>query len=246
MNSDIWRYNAAYRYAYSLSTDSRYHNRAWNDIEPEVRGYWEKEYEKVGAWEEFKDTVQQAWQDFSQSEDPYEVYKSNFQRQHPSYYDEGTNSFDRHDAAYRYGYTLGTDEGNRGRPWSEIEAEARQNWAEHHQEHGLWDEIKESVRHAWNSLTGADDEYEAARDEYHRHYNETYAGSGRPYLDYDPAYRYGHSLVVEDRYPGRAWDDLEPEVREYWESEYRNTRQWDDYRDAVKHGYDIMQLRMGV
>jgi len=243
---DFWHDNLVYRYAYALAMDERYRGKAWSEVEPEVRRYWENEYERLGAWGEFKESVRQARRELEEADDPYDVYRDRYRRRHQAYYGNGNGDYTAYEPAYRYGYTLANDDRYRGRTWAEIEAEARRQWDEDHQDQGLWEDFKDAVRHAWNSITGQDDDYEAVHEKFHRHYEENYADMDRPYLDYDPAYRYGYRLVVERRYPGRDWASIEPEVREYWETEYRHTRPWDEYKEAVRYGYDAMQVRMGV
>lgn len=78
----------------------------------------------------------------------------------------------------------------------------------------------------------------AAQDEdsyYRQHWNTYYAGAGGSYDDYEPAYRYGSSLG--ERYRGRRWDDIEPDVRRGWESQYRGSA-WENFKDAVRHGWE--------
>ena len=54
-------YEPAYRYGYTLATDTRYHGRDWSEVEPEARRHWETEHE--GAWDQFKDAVRNSWQE---------------------------------------------------------------------------------------------------------------------------------------------------------------------------------------
>jgi len=53
------RYQPAYRYGYTLASDTRYQNRNWSEIEPEVRKVWNTQNQN--SWEDFKDAVQYAW-----------------------------------------------------------------------------------------------------------------------------------------------------------------------------------------
>lgn len=53
------RYEPAYHYGYTLATDKRYMNKDWADIEAEARRAWEKNHQ--GMWEDFKDSIQYAW-----------------------------------------------------------------------------------------------------------------------------------------------------------------------------------------
>lgn len=53
------RWAPAYRYGYDLAGDKRYSNGDWKTIEPEARRHWEERGQ--GTWDEFKDTIQYAW-----------------------------------------------------------------------------------------------------------------------------------------------------------------------------------------
>jgi hypothetical protein len=55
--------------------------------------------------------------------------------------------------AYRYGYSLATDEQNSEHGWDEIEPEARLYWEKHHP--GPWERFKDSVRYAWEEIKEA-------------------------------------------------------------------------------------------
>jgi len=53
------RFQPAYRYGYTVATDSRYQGRNWSEIEPEVRKVWNTQNQN--SWEDFKDAIQYAW-----------------------------------------------------------------------------------------------------------------------------------------------------------------------------------------
>lgn len=55
------RYEPAYRYGYTLASDTRYSGKNWNAIEADVRRDWEKNNQGQGAWEDFKDSIRYAW-----------------------------------------------------------------------------------------------------------------------------------------------------------------------------------------
>ncbi len=65
----------------------------------------------------------------------------------------------------------------------------------------------------------------------------TYGVSDARYDDYDPAYRYGHSMAGSDSYRGQSWEQVEPELRSNWEHTYPQSA-WDDFKAAVKHGWE--------
>lgn len=71
------------------------------------------------------------------------------------------NYANRHDylammPAYRQGYYMGADQNYRNREWHEIEPEARQYW-ERQNNDTLWDDVKDAVRYAWESVKDAVD-----------------------------------------------------------------------------------------
>ena len=52
-------YVPAYRYGYTLATDTQYNSRNWNMLEPEAQRDWEREH--PGTWERFKAAIRHAW-----------------------------------------------------------------------------------------------------------------------------------------------------------------------------------------
>lgn len=66
-----------------------------------------------------------------------------------------------------------------------------------------------------------------------------YASADRGFDFYRPAYRYGYESA--NRYQGRGFDDIEPELRKGWDRyEHRgeNKSTWEDIKDAVRDGWD--------
>jgi hypothetical protein len=53
------RYEPAYRYGYTLASDTRYAGKDWSEIEIDARRDWETRHQ--GAWEDFKDSIRYAW-----------------------------------------------------------------------------------------------------------------------------------------------------------------------------------------
>ena len=72
---------------------------------------------------------------------------------------------------------------------------------------------------------------------YRNHWSATYVASGARFDDYDPAYRYGHSMAGSASYRGQSWDEVELELRSNWEHTYPQSA-WDDFKAAVKHGWE--------
>ena len=81
-------------------------------------------------------------------------------------------------------------------------------------------------------MLGADDD-----DYFRKHYDANYGSSGRSYQDYLPAYSYGSTMAATDQYRSKAWNDVEPSLRQDWES--RNPGSvWEQFKAAIRHGWD--------
>jgi hypothetical protein len=66
-----------------------------------------------------------------------------------------------------------------------------------------------------------------------------YFESGRDYEYYSPAYRFGYDAT--DRYPGKQWHDVEPDLRRDWDRyEHRGQSTWEHIKNAVKDAWDRM------
>jgi uncharacterized protein (TIGR02271 family) len=81
----------------------------------------------------------------------YETFDPDFRTHFDSTF-SGRGSFDRYQPAYRYGYTLATDERYRGRNWNEIEPEARKAWNSRNQ--NTWEDFKDAVQYSWDKVRG--------------------------------------------------------------------------------------------
>ena len=87
-----------------------------------------------------------------------------------------------------------------------------------------------------DNLPGTSDDDEQY---YRNHWSSQYASGGGRFDDYDPAYRYGHSMAGSDSYRGQSWEQVELELRSTWEHTYPQSA-WDDFKAAVKHGWERM------
>jgi len=72
--------------------------------------------------------------------------------------------------------------------------------------------------------------------EFRTHFQNTYGSRGVTYDRFQPAYRYGYDLGGDQRFRGRNWNEIERDVRRDWES--RNQGPWEDFKDAVRHGWN--------
>jgi len=55
-------YAPAYRHGYDLAIAPEHRTRLWADMEPQVRKYWEEEYEEQLPWESYRDATRHAWE----------------------------------------------------------------------------------------------------------------------------------------------------------------------------------------
>jgi hypothetical protein len=66
------------------------------------------------------------------------------------------------------------------------------------------------------------------------HFQKTYPGE--EYGSYRSAYAFGAEVAEAHRYRGRSWSRIENEVREEWEC--NNPGPWDQYKEAIHHGWE--------
>jgi uncharacterized protein (TIGR02271 family) len=58
---------------------------------------------------------------------------------------------------------------------------------------------------------------------------------------YAPAHKLGSTWAGNEKYRGRDWDAVEPDLRRDWES--RGQGAWEDFKDAIRHGWDKVRGR---
>ena len=71
---------------------------------------------------------------------------------------------------------------------------------------------------------------------FRKHYATAFAGRGAAYTEYEPAYRYGYKLRMNERYRGRDWAALEADARRDWELHHPST--WERFKDAIRHAWE--------
>jgi hypothetical protein len=80
-------------------------------------------------------------------------YDSDFHEDYLTRYGRTGYDYEYYQPAYRYGYDIATDPRYQGYDWSQVEPEARRQY-ERSGLQGAWDDIKEAVQHAWQTVTG--------------------------------------------------------------------------------------------
>lgn len=63
-------------------------------------------------------------------------------------------TYETYEPAYRYGYDLASDPKYTGKDWATVEPSARTHWESGGQ--GTWEDFKDAVRHAWDTIRGRD------------------------------------------------------------------------------------------
>lgn len=72
---------------------------------------------------------------------------------------------------------------------------------------------------------------------------QSYATPDARYEDFEPAYRYGHES--RDRYPGRQFEDVEPDLRSGWERTQFNAKAgWDQVKHAARDAWHGVERRL--
>ena len=154
-------------------------------------------------------------------------------------YVEPGSEYGAYQPAYRYGWEATAR--HQGRPFEEIEPDLRRNWDEARGQSALgWDHARDAVRDAWHrarrgttvpTTFDADEEDRYWRENYS---SRPYAGPGSTYDTWAPAYRYG--AAAHERYAGRGWSDVEPQLRQEWEREH-GASSWERFKEAVRDAW---------
>jgi stress response protein YsnF len=79
--------------------------------------------------------------------------------------------------------------------------------------------------------------FEQFESDFQSDFQTRYASEGGQYADYEPAYRYGHSLAGDQRYSGQGWDAIESGARSDWEQRYPGST-WERFKEAVRRGWE--------
>lgn len=77
--------------------------------------------------------------------------------------------------------------------------------------------------------------------DYRSDFDRRYANKGKKYEQYAPAYQFGNTWAGNEKYRGREWSDVEPDMRRDWEKQDQGT--WEDFKDSVRHGWDKLRGR---
>jgi uncharacterized protein (TIGR02271 family) len=79
--------------------------------------------------------------------------------------------------------------------------------------------------------------WDEAMPRYRERWQERYGSAGGRWEADEPAYRYGYDLRRRPEYRGRAWSEVEPDVRRDWESHYPDAP-WDRARERIRETWE--------
>jgi uncharacterized membrane protein len=82
----------------------------------------------------------------------FEADEADFQRHYQTACAHSGQPYEHWAPAYRYGNTLASDSRYSNRNWTTIEADARRDWEQRHQE--TWEEMKDAIRYACDRIRG--------------------------------------------------------------------------------------------
>lgn len=178
-------------------------------------------------------------------EDDYNQHDASFRRHYQLKYSDSEHPYEFYKQAYRFGYELAKE--NADTDWETAQASAQRHWEQMH--NSAWNDIAEAMRYGWEEQRNPealrvhhDDTYLGLRSTFRKHFAESMRGSALPFERYEPAYRYGYNLGVTPENQELPWEDVEPQLHKYYESEYADGElAWKHYRDAAKHAWYHVQ-----
>ena len=127
--------------------------------------------------------------------------------------------------------------------WDRVKEAAERHWRANHQ--GEWSEMVDVIYYGWieqrdpdSVRVHHDQSYEDYRAAFAAHHAETVGEGVAPFELHEDAYRRGYDMAVDPLYRIRLWEDIEPEVRNYYETEYAEGEvSWERYHSAVYHAW---------
>jgi uncharacterized protein (TIGR02271 family) len=96
--------------------------------------------------------------------------------------------------------------------------------------------ISDTVR---KERVNVDDNYRRDRGAFEKHFRDRRASLGtnadtRTFADAEPNYRRGYEAAYDDRYAGRGFDEVEPDLRRA----HTGGESWEHLREEVREGFD--------
>jgi uncharacterized protein (TIGR02271 family) len=83
----------------------------------------------------------------------FDEYLGDFRGDYTQRLASGGLAYERYSPAFRYGYSLASNEPFRSQSWSTIESDARRLWEEKNP--GTWEQVKDAIRFSWEKVRSA-------------------------------------------------------------------------------------------
>lgn len=87
------------------------------------------------------------------------------------------------------------------------------------------------------------DSFDSHESTFRQHFNDHFGDDGH-YDDYSPAYRYGHAFGASDEYADQSFEQVEPDLRRSYESQYGDGS-FRPYREVARYAFNSTQNRVG-
>jgi hypothetical protein len=173
-------------------------------------------------------------------------YEDDYRRHYDSEY-ATRGTYDTYAPAYEYGARMAGDPAYSGRSFHDVESMLRTDYLRNNP-NSTWDQIKGAVRYGWEraigkraadptGVTAGTRDWDDDEAEYRSHYASTYAGTGRTYDEYRPAYEYGTRAAAEPSYRGQSFEDVEDTLRTDYLGHNPNST-WDNVKEAVRYAWE--------
>lgn len=149
-------------------------------------------------------------------------------------------TYEDYQPAYRTGYEGYQRHSTEGKTYHEVEPDLQRHYETENRDSRVgWNDARYAAQDAWdrvhsNSLAHNEDEY------WRQHYaSQPYYESGLPYESYQPAYRVGYEGYNRYRNDRRTFDEVEPELRRDYESNYGTSGlAWEKAKYAVRDAWN--------
>ncbi|HEY3058123.1 MAG TPA: YsnF/AvaK domain-containing protein [Chloroflexota bacterium] len=87
------------------------------------------------------------------------------------------------------------------------------------------------------AMPGAVGRWDVYLPEYRNRWQQRYGATGGRWGDYEPAYRYGWEMRNRPEYREHNFEQVEPELRDFWEPRHREMP-WDRARESIRDAWE--------
>jgi hypothetical protein len=128
---------------------TQWREQGWSRFDPNAQPMTEDEYRsESGVYDR---DMTGSFKDMDYDTD-FDIENPVYRNHYNTYLADSGYPYDYYVPAYRYGYQVSRDTRYRDRDWDLIEMDVRRDWERDHP--GTWERFKNSIRYAWEDLTG--------------------------------------------------------------------------------------------